>query len=328
LTNSTKDMTTMLDTEKQKLVYILSPSFSGSTLLTLLLAQHPKIATIGELKATAMGDIESYQCSCGSPLLECEFWKTLQSRLHGKKMKFALDDFHTHFTSSNVVWNRIMGAQVRGKWFELLRSFLLEHTPCLKREYQNRLLHNWVFAQTVTDIMKRPMFLDGSKDVNRLKYLLGDDRWDIRVLEIIRDGRAQSNSRRSKNRRFIPSFKHAVKEWRSTIKQMAMVTKQLPSEQIYSMSYETLCEKTSEVLTEICEFLEIEPLGFDWSNIDLKKTEHHILGNNMRTKTHIKISLDSNWKSEVTQEELGIFESLAGELNRNLGKRLNTNYES
>jgi len=48
----------------------------------------------------------------------------------------------------------------------------------------------------------------------------------------------------------------------------------------------------------------------------------------MRTKTHIKISLDSNWKSEVTQEELGIFESLAGELNRNLGKRLNTNYES
>jgi len=66
---------------------------------------------------------------------------------------------------------------------------------------------------------------------------------------------------------------------------MAMVTKQLPSEQIYSMSYETLCEKTSEVLTEICEFLEIEPLGFDWSNIDLKKTEHLILGNNMRTKT-------------------------------------------
>ena len=39
------------------LVYILSPSYSGSTLLTFLLNTHPEIATIGELKAQALGNL-------------------------------------------------------------------------------------------------------------------------------------------------------------------------------------------------------------------------------------------------------------------------------
>ncbi|MFT4713614.1 MAG: hypothetical protein ACI8W1_002103, partial [Candidatus Azotimanducaceae bacterium] len=73
-------------------------------------------------------------------------------------------------------------------------------------------------------------------------------------------------------------------------------------------------------------FLDIEQLDVDWTNVDLKKTEHHILGNNMRTKTNIKISLDLNWKKEISAEELSTFESLAGDLNRRVAKRLGTYY--
>ena len=48
------------------LIYIMSPSFSGSTLLTFLMGAHPSVATVGELKATSLGDIDEYDCSCGS----------------------------------------------------------------------------------------------------------------------------------------------------------------------------------------------------------------------------------------------------------------------
>ena len=63
--------------ERGDLVYILAPSYTGSTLLTFLLAQHKSIATIGELKATAREDLETYRCSCGSLMRKCHFWKTL-----------------------------------------------------------------------------------------------------------------------------------------------------------------------------------------------------------------------------------------------------------
>ena len=46
--------------ERPRLLYILAPSYSGSTLLTYLLSQHDAIATVGELKATSRGDLDTY----------------------------------------------------------------------------------------------------------------------------------------------------------------------------------------------------------------------------------------------------------------------------
>ena len=117
---------------KRELIYIMSPSYSGSTLLTMLLAQHPQIASIGELKATAMGPMDNYQCSCGEPLLQCGFWRELTSRLTARGLPFSLDRFGTHFASSNPVFNRVLGAQLRGPRFERSRRMLLRHWPGLR----------------------------------------------------------------------------------------------------------------------------------------------------------------------------------------------------
>ena len=65
----------------ESVLYILGPSYSGSTLLTLLLAQHPQIATIGELKAATVGRIPDYRCSCGQLLRECALWRDVQARM-------------------------------------------------------------------------------------------------------------------------------------------------------------------------------------------------------------------------------------------------------
>ncbi len=52
-----------MDNTKIRLIYILAASHSGSTLLSLLLGSHPEITTIGELKATSLGDPDQYRCS-------------------------------------------------------------------------------------------------------------------------------------------------------------------------------------------------------------------------------------------------------------------------
>ena len=88
--------------ERRDLVYILAPSYTGSTLLTFLLAQHKGIATIGELKATARGDLETYRCSCGSLMRECHFWEKVTDRMQKADVSFTLDDFGTHFQSDSL----------------------------------------------------------------------------------------------------------------------------------------------------------------------------------------------------------------------------------
>ena len=108
--------------QKLKLIYVFSPSFSGSTLLTLALNHHPDIASIGEVKATAMGDVSNYHCSCGVLLNDCDFWKGITEKINRLGYQFELDNFGTHYGSSNWLKNRILGAQVRGEYFEYLRG--------------------------------------------------------------------------------------------------------------------------------------------------------------------------------------------------------------
>ena len=60
-----------------RLVYILAASHSGSTLLGMLLAAQPDVCTVGELKLTALGDVERYVCSCGQRIRECTFWQEI-----------------------------------------------------------------------------------------------------------------------------------------------------------------------------------------------------------------------------------------------------------
>ncbi len=302
---------------KRKLIYILSPSFSGSTLLTLLMAQHAELATIGELKATAMGDTENYYCSCGSLISDCNFWLALKEKLSQQGVDFSFDDFGTHFASERSLIGKVMTAQVRNKAFEFLRGVTL-NAPSISGEYKRIMERNKLFIDYICELQHADVFLDGSKDPQRLMYYLQSGAFDVHVIYMFRDGRAQSNSRRQKPRRPV-DYSGAVDEWVSTINQMKKVVAMMPADKVFSFRYEDLCSAPKKVLDHIWQFVGLEPIDMQWEDIDLKQTPHHILGNSMRTKKSIQLRLDVKWKDQVSDEELTYFENKAGALNRSLG---------
>lgn len=308
---------------KQKLIYIISPSFSGSTLLTLILAQHPRVSTIGELKATARGDISEYSCSCGKPILQCPFWISLDQSCKQLGIPFSIDEFNTHFASPNKLWNRIIGAQIRGSTFEASRRALIATVPPLRHEFRRVLEQNYKLTKLISEKQNGEWFLDGSKDPNRLLYFLRSDKWDLKVIKLYRDGRAQSNSHRSKPK-FDCTYADAAREWKRTVYQMERVCSLVPMGDILEMRYEDLCSNPGDTLDSICSFLKIEPIQNDWDHYDLRSREHHILGNSMRTKSHIKISLDEKWRNAVSEAEAKEFDAIAGDANRSLGYRCET----
>ena len=303
--------------QKRKLVYILSPSFSGSTLLTLLIAQHSRIATIGELKATSMGDVKDYNCSCGLPISTCPFWTKLQQTLEQQDLNFSFSDFGTHFTANNFIVRKVMMAQIRGDIFERLRLWMINF-PGINKHYQSIIDRNHCIIEAICKLQNADIFLDGSKDPQRLMYYFRSGLYDIKVIRMVRDGRAQCNSRRQKPRRPV-NFKQAVDEWTSTICQMDRVLTLFNPENIKSLRYEDLCSSPQQWMEELFNFVGLEPVNFNWENIDIKQTDHHILGNTMRTQSTIKLNLDTKWKSNVSAEEFKLFEQMAGSINRKLG---------
>lgn len=303
---------------KRQLIYILSPSYSGSTLLTMLLARHPRIATIGELKATSMGELEDYKCSCGLPILNCEFWESLTEKVKQAGESFDIEDFGTHFTDKRFLVRKILGAQVRGSFFEFLRWLVIKAIPGISRQHARIVKKNNIVIDSICDIQNKDVFLDGSKDPHRLLYLINSDIWDIYVVRMIRDGRAQSNSNRRKEENKM-NYRDSVIEWNRTINQMTLAGRYIQGDRIHDLRYEDLCANPKGVMDDLWVFLGLEKMQCDWNEVDIKEFEHHILGNNMRTKDKIYIALDEGWKNNVSVKELREFDRIAGKTNESLG---------
>jgi hypothetical protein len=160
----------------------------------MLMAQHPDIATIGELKATSMGDVSRYTCSCGALIGECAFWSKVTTKMHQAGLPFSVNEFGTHFCSNNSLHNKILCAQLRGGGFERLRRLCIRLVPGLNKTFQRILQSNETFIDIACDEQNARYFIDGSKDPQRLLYFLESGRWHIKVIRISPDGRAPSLS--------------------------------------------------------------------------------------------------------------------------------------
>lgn len=298
----------------REFAYLLSPSYSGSTLLTFLIARHPRIATIGELKATARGDISQYRCSCGEFQLQCAFWKTLGERLKSRGVDFDIADFKTHFRlPRRPLADRLVRARLRSGAFERLRETGLRAIPGAMAELARIGARNRALADAICDIQQADLFLDGSKEPGRLRYLLRYGFPAPRVIHLVRDGRAVTNSALGHE---YESPEIAARDWRRTHEEAFVLQRELGRERFFTLRYEDFCRKPDDSLRTIFEFLKLDPAQ---AQSALPRPQH-ILGNAMRLRPNSgEIKLDEKWRNSLSAVNLALFERIGGGLNRKFG---------
>lgn len=299
--------------ERRNLVYILAPSYSGSTLLTFLLSTHKSISTIGELKASRRYDLETYRCSCGSFLRDCNFWKIVTKEMQKVDFSFSLNDFKTHFRGDTFLCDRLLRAGVRSKVLEFIRNSMLRLFPGCRCQLQHILERNRHIIEIICSQQQGHMFLDGSKDPIRLRLLNSAGYWNLKVIYLIRDGRGATNSYM---RHYDVPMDKASREWRRAHRECIRVVRELENETYITIHYENLCKDPHKTMTKIYDFL---GLSTDSVNLRFRSFEHHILGNQMRLESPEEIKLDEKWKNSLTNCELEGFERTAGRLNRHYG---------
>jgi hypothetical protein len=297
------------------LCYVASPSYSGSTLLALLLGTHPRIATVGELKGRLYGSLGVPQhCSCGTDVADCPFWKELQRRVVARGLACDLRDLDTYFHApSHGVLDRLLRARVRGGLFEATREALIRALPGAARERQRLIERNRVLVETICEIQGGDVLVDSSKDAVRLMFLLRSRLWDVRVVHLLRDGRGVANSFRKRDG--FPVAKGA-RRWRAAHESYAHLARELAPDAICRIRYEDLASEPEATVDEILGFL---GLRRGQVRSDFMAYAHHLFGNPMRMRNSSEISLDEAWREELRPEELAIFERVAGKLNREFG---------
>lgn len=320
-----------------RLAYILSASHSGSTLLAMLLGAQSGACTVGELKAGSMGDPERYSCSCGLLIKQCGFWSHV-SQAMGRRgfANFDITRAHTSIYGIKSPYaRRLLAPLHRGPILETFRDVALSATPSWGPHLRETQCRNVALIASIQEVTQARIVLDSSKVALRLKYLLRIPELNIKVVRLMRDGRAValtymddwnfadaadpafrgggSGVQRQPPRRDMAD---AAREWKRSNEAADCLLERLPASQWLPVQYEQLCARPELTLRRLCEFLELDSAAV---NLNFRSRKQHVIGNGMRFDTTSEIRLDERWRNQLSAEDLHVFDRVAGGLNRKYG---------
>lgn len=303
----------------------------------MLLGAQPGACTVGELKATSMGDPAQYKCSCRQPITQCEFWRRVSTAMADRGYPgFDITGAGTSiFEVASPYVRRLLAPLYRGPVLELLRDFALSLSSAWRTHLRSTNRLNEALIQALLAVTGAGVVIDSSKLAIRLKYLLRIRSLDIRVIRVIRDGRAVSltyvdhwnfadsadpalrgggtGARRPSPRR---SMADAANEWKRSNEASDCLVASLPRSQWTEVRYEELCANPAAALRRLAGFIGLDP---DRILLDFRLREQHVIGNGMRMDASSEIRLDERWKTHLSTDDLRVFDEVAGELNRKYG---------
>ena len=320
-----------------RLAYIAASSHSGSTLLAMLLGAHPQACTAGELRLTNIGDPARYLCSCGEKIAQCSFWQSVTHRMQARGVaSFSPLNGGTGILDAPGPYApRLLAPLHRGPALEMVRDVALGLSAGWRRHLRESQRRNALLLSVLHEITGAKVIVDSSKLPLRLKYLLPVPGIDVKVIRLVRDGRAvaltytdewnfaDASDPTLRNGgtgvRCAPprqNIAEGAREWRRSNESADCLVARLPREQWLQVRYEDLCSQPEAELRRICDFLGLAP---EQVTLNFRARQQHVIGNGMRLDRTEVIRADERWREHLTAEALQSFDQVAGELNRRYG---------
>ena len=300
--------------------YLVSTSYSGTTLLSILLDSHPAIVSIGELANSIREAIEAgrhteYPCSCGAPIRGCSFFGEVKRLCAQQGVELDLHDFGVrlgHRMGPNAR-RLLFGWPTHLVWLAHARSALLNQLPPYRRHVNHVFTRSIAIARAALDVSEKDVFLDASKGVARVPYLYRRSELDLRVIHIVRDVRAFVHSNR---RRKLRRTDRTARSWVRTHANALRLASLVGGDRYLRLRWEDFCSHPDESLDRICHFLGVEPTELI---ARVNEQPHHVIGNRMRLHPVGSIRSDESWREVMSSQQLATCERVAGRMNRQFG---------
>lgn len=252
-----------------KILYILSPSQSGSTLLALLLGHQQGLFCGGELdvfssKPVHVERLPHRLCSCHQKTWrECHFWSAID--------QFIFDNHKVRLNELDV------DAQDSDTFHK----------------------HNSWLYEALSSISQSSIIVDSSKNLERYQRLKKAS-FDLIPIRLQRNPKAVVYSWISRNKQWKEEDRNH--HWRDVATYYtayyANIEKVTSEKSTVDITYDALVNSPKEVIQKVLRYasLDVSSVDLNWSN----NRTHHLSGNPMRYEHSSTIVHHEKWKKGLT----------------------------
>lgn len=295
--------------------YLAGTSHCGSTLTACMADMHPDIVSVGEVvpnRKCRRSNSESLACSCGETLANCRLWKEVFCKIKDEGILISFSNWTHAYSYLNPLLHRLLTIYPRGRIRRRFQRSMDQLLPLHKNRIKRIDHGNEAFLDALFSITNAEVLFDTSKGAYRLYRLLKNPNIDVRVIRIVRDVRAFVAS---KKRRGIPASE-AAKIWQHNQVSLNHVCGLFDPERILFIRYEDLATDPAHYMQQIHEHLGLQTAE---TSLTVDPTQHHVIGNRIRTQGTMQIQLNEKWKTALTEREGTLALSIAGPINRQFG---------
>lgn len=297
-----------------KVLYIAGYGRSGSTVLDIVLGNHPEVVSVGEVRHL-FDDWNNPDrcCACGQRYPECTFWQELAGKVEfSEELRRAVQE----------VERRSWGASIAGR-------------ISAEAKEQYRAYHQRLFTY-IRQRSGKPIVVDSSKSARevagRFQALSEIAGQDVYVLHLVRNGAATAasfqkrggNWVREGHRRERPfPVMRAVIGWTLANAWISFLgRRQLSPERYLRLHFEDLVNDPVRSAWRIGEFIGISmaPLIRHLERDEAFDVGHNVGGNRVRKKKAVKLkgkkAAGRSWEDELKWYHRMSFNALGGWLHR------------
>lgn len=288
----------MRDDLRPRLIYLASIGRSGTTLLERLLDAHDDISSMGELhlwphEIRATG--RTLPCGCGRAMTTCEHWEAV--RRHADPLAAPaprLDAFREHHTGGRTLRIRRMP--------DFLTKGATRDPERIDRYGANTEQVVRAFLTQERQEGRDPIWaVDSSKDPYRLAWLVASERFDLRVLHVVRDPRgfvaSEHSNHPTSGAALLRLAARKGAAWSVQNALSARLGAQLGPSRYLLVRYEDLAQHPAATLERIGGMLDLR-LGPELIERFGHHRSHAIGGNPMRHRDG-PIALDERWRADL-----------------------------
>lgn len=289
---------------KVDVVFMFSNWYSGATLFSLILNEHPEMICNGETFPFGLNNEEDYICSCGNTLSQCEFYTNVAAGMMDREGKWDKNIFRRlpRLSNNNQINQFLNGFSA----LPMIRKYSIKWNPNWNNKINYFTKRHIQFIQKAIEFDSKSTYIDGTKNIRRAEILSQNAQVNPKVIHLVRDGRGFCNSWAKNNKIDLKyRLKEATSTWNdyiSLVDEFSSGHQEIP---ILTIRYEDLCNNIESCKSSITDFIELKS---DWVSNNTN-SRAHILGNRMRNSYLGTIKEDLSWKHELQQDLITEMES-------------------
>lgn len=292
-----------------KLIYIMGAGHVGSTIIDIVIANHPHVESLGEInKFHRFGWVpdENRICSCGMTVYKCSFWSEVMQTwlsITGYLNPTRYLELQKRFESRKTAWRHI-----------------LSNRNMLSEDFQEFLRSTEALYQSVELVGGKEIMVESSLIPRRAHILARIPSISLYVIHLVRDGRGviwslKKPGKQTQTKAYVPKpAAKTIRYWISANLQCLWIFNRMQPDKRLLVRYEDFVTEPVKVLETIGEMV-----GEDLSGVvnNSKVTQpiqprHTVAGNRIRMQKDLMIRADFEWEERLSEKDRKLFWRTAG----------------